>query len=658
MTGIDRNMDGAVRGLAAAYKSLKLYPETSPIPRDAVASACASLSAALGDDRPVVSLRVERDGFSSMGEPAGAGAPGAADLAGVLRAHGVAELDLLPGVDVEDLMVLLRVLGKDPAAVRATGGVGAELATAGVERARVADVALTVTGVRIEADDVDADAFLRELAADPDKLSSWLGAAVKGDTGSLADGVAELARVAGPGGGRLAGSLASAFRQLDPDGRDAFLSMAMEPGAAQGVAASALGGIGASELAESLIGGSFGGNMMALSNAMVRLPLAERLGEVMKTVQDMLPVMGHTARETEFLQHMVEVRTGAAVDGPIVGAEPDLAAIARDVTYGIPDLGAKRDEVAVARRESAKRSVEMMLTLLDQQKEFGQYCRALDRTAALVPGIVRSGDLQLASRVLAEIQARAVRAASAWPELNERIDATLASATGPQTMGPLLEALAADPAASAAAGDLVRRGGEPAQTALIEAALSHADHHYLEVAERLVGRRSTDILCALAPSVQWFQVGVVAARLIDAGGPRCLAAVDQLANRPDEQSRREAASALGALPDPEAIARAARLLGDSSAEVAIVATRALGRNASPAASRALAGRLADLDVDGRDFALARELIGALSRHRDPVARDAIDRLASRRALIKRGHFAEVTDLAKRAAAVQQQGGAA
>jgi hypothetical protein len=72
----------------------------------------------------------------------------------------------------------------------------------------------------------------------------------------------------------------------------------------------------------------------------------------------------------------------------------------------------------------------------------------------------------------------------------------------------------------------------------------------------------------------------------------------------------------------------------------------------------LAARLAELDIDGDGFTLAREMIAALARVPDAEAAAALNKLASRRALIKRGHFAEVQDLVQQALQLRAHGGGA
>jgi len=78
----------------------------------------------------------------------------------------------------------------------------------------------------------------------------------------------------------------------------------------------------------------------------------------------------------------------------------------------------------------------------------------------------------------------------------------------------------------------------------------------------------------------------------------------------------------------------------------------------PGSAALLAARLSELDVDTNDFLLARELITGLARTPEPAADEALAKLGSRRALIKRGHFTEVQQLVARAQAVRARDGVA
>ena len=152
-------VDTVVRSLATAAKTLRLYPPTSPIPRQTAEAAVEALSSYFISES-VLTLKIDREGFSFRG--AKVHAPGSGELADLLTLHGVAETSILPGAGVDELIAFVGAILKDPAEVRAAGGMGAVLAIAGVEGAHEDSFIARerhVVALR------DAAAHLREAAA-------------------------------------------------------------------------------------------------------------------------------------------------------------------------------------------------------------------------------------------------------------------------------------------------------------------------------------------------------------------------------------------------------------------------------------------------------------------------------------------------------------
>jgi hypothetical protein len=82
--------------------------------------------------------------------------------------------------------------------------------------------------------------------------------------------------------------------------------------------------------------------------------------------------------------------------------------------------------------------------------------------------------------------------------------------------------------------------------------------------------------------------------------------------------------------------------------VGITAARALARYPRPESADLLAARLAELDANGSDFPLAREIIAALAHRAEPAAGEALKKAAAKRSLMKRGHYAEIQSLVQQA----------
>ncbi len=650
-----QQLEAAIRGMATAGKTLKLYPPTSPIPRQAIETASAAIEAYL-EFSPVLSLSIARDGFSWLGEPLGIGVPGVSDLADSLREHGVAELDVLPGCTSDELMSFLDVVMRSAEEIRAEGGVGSALASANVESIRTTDVKLTVVENAAPAEDEDIDEFLRQLASDPDRLAAWMAAASAGDPSVFAEGLEGLATAAGDSGlSRLAETMAHAFMLQEHDGQDAVLGLALEPGTVQQLAREMFGHLGTGDIASSLTGGLFGENMLSLSNALTQLPLEQRMHQVYEDVQRMLANGGRGMKETSFLEHMLEVRQLREPETPLVEADPTYLRVAEVATLGADEVDDIRRETEHSRESVHVAGVQTMLTLLDQQEDFEMYCRSVDSLASTVPRLIETGELEVSSRVLQELSAREARAVQPWPELTARLREAITKAVGQRSMTALLRAVIADPQKLPLARDIMHIAGEAAGPSLIAEAIASKDEG-VQAAEELLGRRVLDLLVSGLPQAQWFQLGPAVTRLAREGDPRSMSALETVVHRPDEQSRREAGQALASVGGPGPLRLLGVLLEDPSMEVAVTTVRALAKHDTPNSAAMLAHRLDALDVDGKDYPLAREIIGALARLSDSGADEPLHRLATRKALIKRGHHAEVQDLVKQAIAVRHKRG--
>ena len=648
-------MEPIVRGLTAAAKALRLYPPTSPIPRQAVESAVAHLAAFLAAE-PVLPLKVVRDGLAWGGATVAPGAPGATELADSLRDHGVAEVDFLPGVTADEMLSFLVAVIEKPEALRERGGLAAVMVAAGIESVRTAEVSLTVIDPLAAATtDEEADEFLRELAGDPERISAWLAVATRNDPATLSASLADLARASGDQSlSSLVMSLSKSFGTLDSEARDAIVGVSLDDGPARDLLGRVFAGVGTADLAKTLCGGMYGRNMLSMSSALSRLPIADRMNEVLAQVKEILPEIGHGSKELDFLEHMLEVRNRSTPETSLADAQPLYRQAAELASVDVGQIAGARAGVARETGRADDSAVATMLTLLDQQQDFGLYCRTLDALAGMVPALVERARLDLAARVISELGARESRSVQPWPELTEKLRGAIGEATSRRTMKALVAAAASDPANITLAREIMQRAWDTATNDFVEEALAHKPDG-LEVAEHVVGRRLIDMLAAAAPRAQWFQVAPLVSRLVVANDLRSQQAIETLLKRSDDASRREVAAGLASADGPAALRHLGTLMRDSSAEVALVAIRFVGRSTTPGAAALLKARLDGLDADGKDFSVVREIIGALARTPDAGADEVLQHLAARRALIKRGHFSEVNDLARQALAQRAKG---
>jgi hypothetical protein len=633
---------------------LRLYPAASPIPLQSVQAVKDALTKYFETGDDPLSIALARDGFSVEGTAVGAQIPGTRDLSDELRAHGIAEVDISADVSGEELLVFLGVIARPVDEVHAEGGVAALASAGGVEHLRLAEVRLAVIEQGVDDEDEQED-FLLGLSEDSGDLMAWYATASSGDPATFEAELVSMVRSAGPEGElRLVRSLGQAFKAQPPSGQDALLALAMKPGLARDFVGDMFAHFDAAQIAGSLMSGAFGKNMLALSNALNSLPIAEAADEVRAEVQAMLARTGHTDDESDFLGHMLAVRARREPEPTLVDADRTYNAVLAAATLSDDDLARARGAVVASGHDISAAGVRTMLALLDEQTDFERYCRTAENLAGTVPHLIEQGDLALAARVLDELGSRQTHNAGPWPELSQRLESALSAAAGTRSMSALVKAVVADPSLSDAASDIVRRAGDSAGPSLVaESILLKEDG--IQAAEKLLGRRVIDLLNAAAPETPWHLVGPVARRLAVEGDARSIATLETLMDRQDEQSRRELIVALASVRGPLANRLLAGALRDPRPETVAVAARAIARSGEPGSAALLGGRLAELDIDRGDFSLAKELIGALARTPGPEADDELAKLGSRRSFMKRGHFSDIQSLVAEAQRARKGG---
>ncbi len=646
----------AVRAVAAAGKALRLYPQGSPMVRHALEEAVARVDAHLAS-APVLALKVGRGGFALDSMPLAPGTPGSSELADQLRLHGIEEVSFTPGVTPAELSAFLDVALADPPDVLARGGLPVLLISGGIEHVRAAAVSLTLAQeAAADGPDEDIDAFLRQLATDPDKMAAWLSAASKGDPAALRDGLAELVAAIGESSlPLLVQTLADSFAAQDTQGKDALIGLALDGSSVGEVAESALARVPEVDLAGALMEGLFGQNMLSLSNALVGVAADDRRENLIASVEKLLSTAGRHDREVRFFRHMLAVRTSPSAEAPLVDTNSLFEQLAEATTMSASDIEVAREHATSELESSDTQGVTVLLTLLDQQQDFDLYCRDLDNLVAIVARLAARSRLDLCARILGELKSREGRDVQPWPGLDERIAKSIAATISPKLIGALLRAVTAETASVSDARRLLQVAGNTADALLVREALTMGTEG-LAVAERLLQNAFPELLVKVAHDVQWFAVASVVSRLSRESDPRAREAVRALVNRPDDQSRREAALGLATASGDSSLGHLEVLLRDSSQEVAVSAARALSRIEDSRAAELLATRLEQIDVDGKDFPLAREIIETLGRVGDRRTTRVLRNLATRRALVKRGRFAEVQHLARRALEGESSGG--
>lgn len=652
--GYARILENVLRALSTAARSLRLYPTTSPIPRQTVDAAIAALGEYFALGPTELRLAVAREGFAFKGESVATN-PVSLELANTLRDHGVAQVDIIPGATPEDLLGFLSVVSRPAEEVRAEGGISSVVANLGVYSVSLTDVQLVAVEQSADSS-ANSDERLLEIADSPAKLIAWFASAAA-DKDTLRANIRQFSEVTGEEGTEnLADALSESLAGQPAENRDALFSLALDPGVARQLASQMFATMDAGDIASSLLGGTFGSNMLSLSSALSNLPLDDISSSVRREVLEMLPDTGHSPEEASFLAHMLDIRDNAMAEPALAEADRSFRTIVQAGSVSDSDVARALAVTTAATGVLDDVGVRTMLTLLDQQTDCERFCSAADGVAAMVPRLLERGKVDLASRVLDELIAREAHHPE-WPELQARLRLALSSAVSPEGAAALVRACAEDRELLPKARAILRFSGDSLQTAIATEAITLKSDG-LDVADELLGKRLIDLLYGLAPTAQWFQLEPVVERLAAEGSPRSLQTIEALLARPEEQARREIVNALASVNEVALLPLLGAALNDPSEEVAAIAARAIAKSGLPGSAAVLANQLGEIDMDNADFTRARELIGALARTADPAADEALKHLASRRALIKRGHFAEVQQLVAQAVAVRKRGGVA
>lgn len=237
----------AVKALNRAHNAVALYPPESDVPREAAAVFVAALERVLAV-RPFLQMVVGKDRLTVDGEDVTGDSGSVKRFATHLHQRQVGRLHFLPGLQADECVMFLRILAREPHALKDAGGLVSVLPAEGVEHVQVIDLAQeaaaygalgqgTGTG-GAEAGDL-ADLSLNALLApEAGQVRTWLRGAAqtvasKGLSAeragqALSDvvaGEAEKATALGGADGELGlSNLADAIASLDDESRGRILS--------------------------------------------------------------------------------------------------------------------------------------------------------------------------------------------------------------------------------------------------------------------------------------------------------------------------------------------------------------------------------------------------------------------------------------------------
>lgn len=130
-----------LRAIAGAANALRLYPETSPLPAEAVGRAVTSANELTGAMGPV-RVVVEPHSFTWSETSIGDGNAQIEALAESLYAHQAGSLVIAPDLGENELRTFLRLVDMDKSQVKDLGGLRAALSDSGVDNLAVIEVSL------------------------------------------------------------------------------------------------------------------------------------------------------------------------------------------------------------------------------------------------------------------------------------------------------------------------------------------------------------------------------------------------------------------------------------------------------------------------------------------------------------------------------------
>lgn len=643
-----------VRNLGAAWRALRLYPPTSPLPLETAGGVCRAAEEYLHAE-PNLRLSVAQEGFVFRGIDGVITAPGAPDIADALGAHGVAELHFVAPPMPEEVIAFLSAAQRLPQELRAEGGMQAVLNAAGVGALKVVAVSLQTTEALIEIPEEEADKFLAELAEDPERLASWLRGMLAYDDESLREGLRELGGAADDAE-TFGRSMGEAFLEQDPDGKDRLLEVSMEMEDVRDIALGMLANLTESDITAAIRGGRYGANAMSVSWALTRLPMGPRTAALEQEMRDALRAADHPETGIAFLDRMIAARRSGSREPGLAETRPLYRSVVEASRLGPEHLAAARAG-ATARRRLDRQTVATVLGLLDAADTFPAFCSVLSAVAASVPHLIETGDADLALEVAKDLSLRGVDSMKPWPDLDARLAQAMDTACGRRSMTALLAMFASGERAAEHAREFVALGGERAARALADAAMDSEEEAAMPCAEVVLGKQLPELLAVGAMQAEPRHAVRLAEVLARDSGSKCIQALEHMASRPEDLMRRETARGIAAGGGKAAALLMPRLLRDPVPEVAMVSARAMARAEVPGTAEMLAARLGELDFD-RDLSVARELIVLLAQSPSEVAEEALRRIAERRSLLRRGRHSEVKRLAREALEARRDRGCA
>jgi hypothetical protein len=669
--------EGLVKAMSAAARTLRLYPESSPLPLQAIRNFHSALTEAL-TEVPFMSIGVTRGAFVYQGQKFGEENEGLCAFATDLYSHHIAGVIFRPGVNEHELLEFLRLLMLDSLLVREQGGMSAMLLEQQVSNIQVDEIELRVvaeegpegsaaTQMAIHlVDDVSQTAvraveqFFLSMSSSVPEMVAWLKSVSPpsiDENAGAAENIVAAVRQLGMSISQTTElpqdqalyfrNIAEGILTLDEPVKSDVLCGHLIPESAEGnIFAKILSQFSDAELAD-LLAANADGAMGKVGELVEDLSvLGQRQQEIFSLLEPMLEEKGHPPQETNAIKDAVRAgekdRAGRGMNDEVLEI---LTAVSE---YSDEDLGAIDSVNEASTADVTDMSaVKIELQLLSQTDCEEEFVRTLGSLGDVLVRVVEQGQIPLAAEVLDTASARARSAEKMWPGVGVAMN-DLRERVGDEGIVAIVQflRLKTTEREMLAAARFVGLLSDSALDHLIDVL---AEESSMAVRKRLcavlsdTGRKSIRVIAKRLSDPRWYLVRNVLSvfgmmRDLDA-----LPYIEQTLAHPDARVRLEAIRTIGLLRAPETTPWLVASLDDSDASVRVAAARWLGRMRARDAVEAL-GRVAESRARG-DFDVAKAAVQALGQIADESARPFLEKIAARRGLFARKRARELKSLA-------------
>lgn len=679
--------EGLVKAMSAASRTLRLYPETSPLPLQAVRNFHGMLSEALSE-KPFITIGVTREGFTYSGEKFGQDHEGLKGFATDLYTHQVSAMIFRTGVNEREILEFLRLLALDPLLVREQGGMASLLLEQHVSNLFVDEIELhivdeegkqggpTTVMVMHLVDDVSHTAvraveqFFVSLSSSVPQMVEWLRSVSPPTKAQAVDPAENLVEAVRQLGASIAASTELPqdqmlyFRNIaegilaleEPLRSQVFCERIIPESATSKVFSRIVSQMSEPELAALLAGASESGLEQTERLLGALSVLGDRREQVYSLLEQMLIEKGHSPEEVSRLKEKLPGR-GEEAGAPAMG-EDTVEILMAVSEYSDDDLRAIESAPAACQESATTVSaLRIELALLAQAENEQEYCDTLDALPELLAGLVASGQVEVAAESLDWALSHARSVLKMWPAVGEHLRVLGETAGSCEVVGQVVEFL------SRRSADRDIRAAARYVSLLPDASIEHlvdalATADVMATRKRLcvvlseTGRKAIHVLGSRVTDPRWYLVRNVVSVFGMMRDPAALNYLKQTLEHEDARVRSETVRALGLIRDSSSAAWLIGRLDDPAPVVRASAARWLGRMRCPEAVSALCQIVDTRFRSDRD--LVKVAVQALSHIGDASARPCLERLASRRAVFHRGAVRELKELAAQAVAALEE----